>query len=1195
MKRGYILKLLALGVLVLVSLGTLNAQEVTGTIVGQVGDASGRALPNAKITITNQQTAVVRSATVSSDGAYTVPSLPIGVYTVEAQADGFAPRAVKDVSVNLGSSSRVDLKLEVGSVAETVTVTVAAPTVDTTSTSVGQVMQDTDIKNVPLNARDLQQLASIQPGVTFNNSTSSTRTLNIAGSRPEQTRYLQEGLDTTFTTTQPPQDSAGVILGIEAIREFNIYVGEPPAQYGGSGGIINTIFKSGSNSFHGSAYEYYRNSIFDSRNYFDPITGAPPFHRNQFGGAFGGPIRKDKTFFFVNYEALYQDLNQSLIGTFPDAQARTGMLPCSVLANGYAGCGANNGVSPSLYVPLTSAAAPSNCATVYGSTCNYVTEIQKIFFQPTNPLMPTCTTEVMTTVNGTGAPSGLCQATENSDQTASDNFAVVKIDHTFSAKNNISATYNYDKSTSLQPGPNPNFADDTSYRKQIFTAQDTQIFTTNLINTVRIGVNRSYNNIANDILGTVTDNNLFTDPNPVIAPNPKPQAPSITVTGMTIVTAAPSGRASSSPKTFGYTMGDVEDDINFVHGKHTLQFGGEFKRWQDNTYVANAPGKGGAISLQSEYNFLTGQAASSFQYLVSPYQSTGVTPPAGVSSLAPDFGATPSFGRSYRTNYSALYVDDTFRVIPRLTLTLGVRWEYQPAPSEAHGKLATLYSPTPETALTWQSTKTLYNASRHNFEPRVGFNWDVRGNGKSSFRGGGGIFHTEISANDWNVYGATWPGYTYNLLPTGIQYPFSLASLMNYASNPANISPLTGAPVMEYQGTLPLNPPTPTKFGYNLAFQQELPHNLAFLIGYVGTQGRHIGRPINWEDYYPIIQGSGGTTGCQPNQTVCGCPPSGPSCLFWPAPANQTVAQANSIAKGSCPVNPVPVTNPTGPCAAGVNSNTAFNQILGTVYDSNSAYNALQFTLQNTRTTSLTWRINYTHASCMAEASSDSPSSQNGGTYPYYTRNPHTGYGRCPYNAEDVVTGLVHYDLPFGHMVTSRPAKAFVGGWVLSGFTSESTGTPFEIQDGVNISRSEPSGGGNDRPNIVAGCTRANAVNHHKPGSYVNTNCFAPATPGYLGNLGPEALTGPSFLDTDLGLKRTIPIKEMKLQLGADMFNAFNRANFGVPVLNGGGGVAFTNAGTAAAPSIQKSPTFGQIVQTVTPSRQWQFSARVEF
>ena len=254
----------------------VQAQTTNGTILGNVLDSSGAAVPNAEITVTNQDTGVIRTSVSTAEGVYNVPALLPGKYTVQAKSQGFSPAEVKNVTLNVGSEARADLTLQVGSTAQTVTVTEAVPTVETTSSEVSQVMTEELISNIPLNARDLQQLAVIQPGVQWMQTSFGGKQLSVSGDRPSNNRYLQEGMDMTWSYRLAPISLAsGILLGTEAVKEFKVLTANFTVEYGEqSGGVINTLFKSGTNSLHGSAYEYYRNNAFDARNFFDRGTGS---------------------------------------------------------------------------------------------------------------------------------------------------------------------------------------------------------------------------------------------------------------------------------------------------------------------------------------------------------------------------------------------------------------------------------------------------------------------------------------------------------------------------------------------------------------------------------------------------------------------------------------------------------------------------------------------------------------------------------------------------------------------------------------------------------------------------------------------------------------------------------------------------------------------------------------------------------
>jgi len=456
----------------------LTAQTVTGTIRGTVLDSSGSVVPNAAIVVTNQDTGVIRNSASTGDGVYTIPSLLAGKYTVEAKAEGFSTAQAKDAVVTVGSDTRVDLTLQVGSTAQNVVVTVATTTIETSTAEVSQLMDQASIADKPLNSRDLQQLAVIQPGVQYNNYSPFGKQLSVIGDRPTHNRYLQEGTDLTWTyRTAANSLPSGVLLGVEAVKEFRVLTTDFPAEYGElSGGVINTTFKSGGNSFHGSAYEFYRNGALDAKNFFDRRVsvagdqlGTPPLDRNQFGASFGGPIKKDRTFFFINYEGFRLNASDSFVANLPtDAQRALAV--------------------PSVY---------------------------NVFFAPGTggtggSLLPQC--------NGPNLPgsSTLCFFSSNPIHHVDEHYGLVKIDHSFGNKNTLSATYNIDPSYGYEPVQTGATADDQYQRRQTFTIADAQILSSNTVNSIRFGLNRIYYNSEVDIVGDASKLSpaLFVNPTP---------------------------------------------------------------------------------------------------------------------------------------------------------------------------------------------------------------------------------------------------------------------------------------------------------------------------------------------------------------------------------------------------------------------------------------------------------------------------------------------------------------------------------------------------------------------------------------------------------------------------------------------------------------------------------------------------------
>ena len=465
---------------------------------------------------------------------------------------------VKDIVVSVGSETRADLKLAVGTTSQAVTVTESIPTVETTSSEVSQVMDQDLIKEIPLNARDLQQLVQVQPGVTMIYGGSYGKTLSVGGDRYSNDRFLQEGIDMTTTFRQSPVSLAsGVLMGADAVKEFKVISENPPVEYGEeSGGVINTIFKSGTNDFHGTVFEYYRNSGLDARNFFDRYSGGngvPPLHRHQFGGSLGGPIRKDKTFFFANYEGFHADTAQSFTAELPDNAARGVGSTLQTCGAATGGCPIGSPVGTQVYVGQlpcgTNSGNPACGAATPGTLVNVPVSqaINRAFFGGYSgnargvPLLPTCSSEVPFTSSNpalNGLPTGLCFLATNPDSAVRENYGLIKIDHTLTSKNSLNGTYNMDRSSSYVVAPSTITADDIYFQRQTGSIQDTYLVSANIVNTVRFGVNRMYYAGNMDLaVGTggisKIDPEIFVPPVPtIVSPRSEyPVFPSIAVSG----------------------------------------------------------------------------------------------------------------------------------------------------------------------------------------------------------------------------------------------------------------------------------------------------------------------------------------------------------------------------------------------------------------------------------------------------------------------------------------------------------------------------------------------------------------------------------------------------------------------------------------------------------------------------------------
>src|SRR3989449_3587022 len=357
--RLQVLGRLITAIVALIALGTglSFAQTSTATILGTVKDASGALVPGVSITVKHTESGLTRSVVSGERGAYTVPLLPVGAYEITTTMPGFKQVVRSGINLVVGQQAVVDLTLEVGAPVEQVTVNEQAPLVNTTTASTSGVITEQQVKELPLNGRSFDNLITLNVGIS--NATSNTldsgawNMFSVAGKRPETNRYTINGVDWVggSATGQflTPNGASRQLLGVEAVREFNVLTDTYGAENGKrAGGQITVVTSSGTNQVHGSGFEELRNSALDARNFFDDTIGTPPFKRNQFGGALGGPLKKDKMFLFGNYEGFRQRLSVSSVAIVPNAQARQGLMPCYIVNTAANAC-----PNRSAYVPVT--------------------------------------------------------------------------------------------------------------------------------------------------------------------------------------------------------------------------------------------------------------------------------------------------------------------------------------------------------------------------------------------------------------------------------------------------------------------------------------------------------------------------------------------------------------------------------------------------------------------------------------------------------------------------------------------------------------------------------------------------------------------------------------------------------------------------------------------------------------------------
>src|SRR6059036_98162 len=450
----YVLGRFVAAIVALIAFGTCLsfAQTSTATILGTVKDTSGALIPGASITVKHTESGLTRTVVSGERGGYNLPFLPVGPYELTTTMPGFKKEVRSGINLVVGQEAVVDLILEVGAAAEQITVTEEAPLVNTTTSSTSGVITEQQVKDLPLNGRSFDQLITLNVGVS--NATSNTldsgawNMFSVAGKRPETNRFIINGIDWVGGNANgqyiTPEGASRQLLGVEAIREFNVLTATYSAEYGKrAGGQINVVTTSGTNQLHGTAFEYLRNSVLDARNFFNQTIGAPPFKRNQYGGSLGGPIKKDKMFAFGTYEGYQQRLAVSSASVVPGAAARKGLMPDG---------------SP-------------------------VPGLKPEMLKYANAMWPAPSTP--------DRPDGTAIAYANPKNSVGENFGLARYDYVISSKDSFSANLTYDDGTRRVPwgggGGDPKYVAISGIRAQTLGMQETHVFSAGMVNVATLG------------------------------------------------------------------------------------------------------------------------------------------------------------------------------------------------------------------------------------------------------------------------------------------------------------------------------------------------------------------------------------------------------------------------------------------------------------------------------------------------------------------------------------------------------------------------------------------------------------------------------------------------------------------------------------------------------------------------------------
>lgn len=1060
--------------------------QVTASLSGRIHDATGSPVGTATITVRSLETGAVRVVRSDEQGGYHAVSLPLGAQEVKVEKTGFKAAVRGGLSLTVAQEAVLNFTMEVGDLAQQVTVTEEIPMINTSTASVSGVVGAREIKDLPLNGRSFDKLITLNPGTinyglkSAGTSTSNGSTFSVAGRRPADNIVMLNGIEYTGSSQLAitPGGVSGELLGIDAVREFNVLTDAYSAEYGKRAGAqVSVVTQSGTNSVHGALFEFVRNSAFDARNFFDQGK-VPPFRRNQFGGSLGGPVMKDKLFLFGNYEGFRQALAISNVSVVPNAQARQGLLP----VNG-----------------------------VYTRVANLNTNMLKYMTMWPEANGP----ELLSA----GQPTGTALSYNNPRQRIQEDFGTIRLDYHPREKDSISVAWTVDDGNAIIPQADPLFGSGLGLRNQVASVESIHVFSPNMINTFRAGFSRAafnYDSVTFKEFGPELAFVTGSHPGGIVVGG------GTTTTGVAAITAAgPNNAANVWNRRNLYTL---SDSVHWTRGRHQISVGGWFQRMQDNENTASR--RQGQASFASLTTFLQGNVTT-FQLIPNP------------NALG------------WRSVFGAWYAMDSIRLLPNLTLELGLRHEFTNGWSEVTGRAANFIPDANgvlQTATRVGPNLFTKNNARKLFGPRTGIAWDVRGDGKTSIRAGFGVYYSLIDNLAFLINSV--PPYNGAASFTG-----SLPSLVPIAPGvnpPQACGPGIPAPCTTYapQG-VQSDLQTPAVNEWNLRLEQQITSNLALRVSYVGSFG-----------YHGFVSVDTNTIPAQICNVAAGCTSGGTS--------------AN---RGNVPLGAqyVPVGSRPNPFLSG-----AF------MWHSqgNSSYNALQTELVRRLTKGLQMRGNFTWAKNLDVNSSLTGAQAN--NQPQMVMNRHDlkrDWGNSALNPKFQTSVSGRWEIPVGRGqrflsgLTPMQDKVF-GGWQLNGILTMLTGFPFTPQAGANR-----SGNGDtrnpDRPSLNPAFT--GRVIKGTQTQWYDPNAFVLPTPGTWGNLARGAYVGPKLNSLDLSLFKSVAVTErVNAQFRAEVFNALNHTNFASP-----NSVVFT--GTAYSASA------GLITSTVTQSRQLQLGLKLIF
>ena len=1112
-------KLLYIGFAVLLSLGAAHHgfAQSTGTIRGTVTDQSGAVIANAAVTATNVATSIKRAVATNESGIFVFPNLPIGTYTLKISATGFATQNRPALALITGQVIDLGIAMSVGAQTQQVTVTSETQQIETTTSTVAQSVTQQQIQDLPLNGRNPLQLTTLTAGTVLTTAgTESTQQdntgLSVNGLRATQNTYTLDGtvyVDRFF-------DSVPTMPNPDALQEFTIQASNFDASHAGAGALVQLSTRSGTSQLHGSAWEYFRNTVLDARNYFQ--SKVPPYKLNQFGGTVGGPIFKSKrAFFFFSAEDLQQRSSPNPISI---------QVPTTAELSGDFSALVPLGIA--LYNPVTGQPYTDGSGNVNDMIPTAMDTLSK-----------NVNNQFLTAVEKSAVPASN-NAYSNFNSTSNSNIDstqyLVRLDDAFTQKDHLSGRYFYNQDNFQRPFNAPlGFYAANLFRNQSLTISDAHVFSNTLTGAAYGSFYRGARTQIPVAPGLKTLQSLgynvpFGSPNENLV-----SFPGVRDNIAGFVNIFSGGALTQDSTTFDFTVQFVK-----VLNTHTLSIGGELERTRIDA---------------DDYSFTPGDNTFNGQRTQAP---PGTKLPPGFTksgnALADWYtGYESSFfqdnGRKFylREIRPALYFQDDWKIHPRLTLNLGVRWDPWMPPIDNNGTLVgfDLANPNFQSTIAPGAPKGLMFVGDHgtqspifknnfkDFGPRVGFAYNVFGNGKTVARGAYGIFYGFPEGLLYQRTDAMQPIDLYLNIPNPPQWDNIYAGYPGGDPFPrGHISPsqFKGYTFIKPLSGGVLNPASTVEYtqDYNFTIEQSLTHNFAMSVAYVGDHAEHVmgSRQFNPAVYTP---GAGDTVGNENTRRL------------FPGLAAVELADAYEY----------------------------------------EMTNSLQLNVTKRSTHGLTllsnivWMKTIDNTSSATEGTAGPPN-------PY---NLNSGRGVADFDQALRFTTSVNYMLPRFHV--KGPAGSLANGWQVNGILTMQSGLPITINSGVDNSL---SGTGNDFADYVPGVSLKRPAGVSKIKAWFNPAAFQKNAVGTFGNVPRNSLRGPGYDDIDMSIFKDIaPERRIHGQFQAEVFNALNHTNLANPISSVSAGTFGQITGTSASTgSVNMTSTVGS-------PRIFQFAAKVIF